>query len=100
MARVEYWCDNNKVNFISEIYGIRPYFSKIFIRMYNCSIRFLFKINVHQSEDLSKRIPLKAFPIKDETVKLEINNYNNPLGFKQKDSSFKSDKFKQPFTRY
>jgi hypothetical protein len=89
-ATVEYWTDNNKVNFISEIYVFHPYFSKFFIRLYNCSIRFLCIINIPQSEDLNKLIPLKVFPIEDEIVKLDINNYKNPLGFKIKDSSFKS----------
>jgi hypothetical protein len=74
-ATVEYWCDNNKVNFISEIYDIRPYFSKFFIKIYNCSVRFLSIINVPQSEDLNERIPLKVFPIKDEVEILDINNY-------------------------
>jgi hypothetical protein len=61
--------------------------------MYNCSVRFLCIINTPQSEDLNKRIPLKVFPIKDETVKLDINNYNNPLElkFKEKDNDFLDD---------
>jgi hypothetical protein len=86
-ATVEYWCGNNKVNFLSEIYDFRPYFSKIFIKFYNCSIRFICIINVLQSEDLNKLIPLKVFQIENKTVKLDINNYNNPLGFKTIDSS-------------
>jgi hypothetical protein len=47
-----------------------PYFSKIFIRLYNCSIRFLCIINAPQSEGLNKRIPLKVFSIKDEVKKI------------------------------
>jgi hypothetical protein len=48
IATVEYWCDNNKVIFINEIYDIPPYFSKFFIKINNCSIIFLSIINVRQ----------------------------------------------------
>jgi hypothetical protein len=87
---LEYWCDNNKVNFIREIYDIRFYFSKFFIKINNFSIKFLCILNAPKSENLNKRIPLKIFPIKDETVKLDINNYNNLLEFKVIDNSFVS----------
>jgi hypothetical protein len=78
-ATVEYWFYNNKANFLSEIYDFRPYFSKFFIKFYNCSVRILCIINVHQLEDLNNRIPLKIFPIKDEVKILDINNYNDFL---------------------
>jgi hypothetical protein len=87
-ATVEYWYDNNKINFISEIYVIRPYFSKFFIKIYNCSVRFISIINVPQSKNLNKRIPLKVFPIQDEVKILDINNYNDSL---EKDNDFLND---------
>jgi hypothetical protein len=92
-ATVEYWCDNNNVNFISEIYDIRPYFSKFFIKIYNCSVKFLSIINAPQSEDLNKRILLKVFSIQDEVKILDINNYNDTLElkFKEKYNDFLDD---------
>jgi hypothetical protein len=38
-------------------------------------------------KNLNKFISQRVFPIKDESQKLNINNYNNPLGFKGMDNS-------------
>jgi hypothetical protein len=42
---IKYLCDNKQVNFISETYDVRFYFSKLSIKIYNCSVRFLCIIN-------------------------------------------------------
>jgi hypothetical protein len=63
-ATVEYWYDKNKVKFISENYH-SPYEFQFFVKLYNCSNRFLSFFFVSQKIDLDKFISEKIFLTKE-----------------------------------
>jgi hypothetical protein len=94
-ATVEYWCDKNKVKFISENYH-SPYEFQFFVKLYNCSIRFLSFFFVSQKTDLDKFIPERIFLTKE--VKEVEEEYDIPNGLKGVDNSgllklFNKDKY-------
>jgi hypothetical protein len=81
---VEYWCDKNKVKFISENYH-SPYEFQFFVKFYNCSIRFLSFFFVSQKENLDKFISERIFLTKE--VKEVEEKYEIPDGLKGVDKS-------------
>jgi hypothetical protein len=60
-ATVEYWYNNQQLNFVNKIYNKGAYTLKFFVKFTNCSIRFLTFVHAEKSGYLKKNIFLEDY---------------------------------------